>query len=276
MFFSEDGLCLELLGVFKIHRERSGLESKNQRGYDSISLRTEGAGHFKTEDARFTVGKGDFLYLPKSAKYTHKTNGETVYAIHFINYSFSAKNKPAVIKAKEVERAEALVAEMYREWAQQKRGFRHKCTSLLYSLLCLLNSQAQTEQTGAIDGSEKLKNAIHHIHTHFRRETLSVSELAAMCALSETYFRKLFKRIYATSPAHYVIDLRLEYASQLLASGLYTVTEASAKCGIPDTKYFSKLFKKRFDCSPRDYCDDSLNRREKDASLLSADGQTKN
>ena len=64
--------------------------------------------------------------------------------------------------------------------------------------------------------------------------------------------------IYATSPNHYIIDLRLEYASQLLASGLYTVGEVGAKCGIPDTKYFSKLFKKRFGATPRDYRATSL------------------
>ena len=51
----------------------------------------------------------------------------------------------------------------------------------------------------------------------------------------------------------YVIKLRLEYASQLLLSKLYTVKEVSEKSGFTDAKYFSRIFKEKYDMTPKKY-----------------------
>ena len=74
-----------------------------------------------------------------------------------------------------------------------------------------------------------------------------------MLSVSETYFRRIFKRIYHISPVQYVIKLRLEYASQLLISKLYTVKEVSYKSGFTDVKYFSRVFKAKFKMTPKKY-----------------------
>ena len=50
MFFSENELSLELLGVFKLTRGKYAIHSNNQRNYDSISLRIDGSNHFETKD----------------------------------------------------------------------------------------------------------------------------------------------------------------------------------------------------------------------------------
>lgn len=253
MFFSENDLSLELLGVFRIRRGRRALDSKNDRSYDSLSVRTDGVGVFKTERGEVKVQRGDVLYMPRNVHYSQTTSGETVYAVHFINYSFNPKNGIEILSVEERDRVVEMMEELYRAWVEKKQGYRYQCTAMLYSLLYFLNCRAHDDISGAFRQGEKLKNALNRIHTDFRREQISVSELAAMCAVSETYFRKLFKRIYGTSPSQYIIDLRLEYASQLLCSGLYNVSEVSDRSGFGDPKYMSKLFKKRFGVSPRDY-----------------------
>ena len=99
----------------------------------------------------------------------------------------------------------------------------------------------------------KIKKALDYIHVHFRSEEISISSLAAMCSVSETYFRKQFKNLYSVPPNQYIINLRLENASQLLQSELYTVAEAAEKSGFNDTKYFSRIFKQHFNMSPKEY-----------------------
>ena len=64
---------------------------------------------------------------------------------------------------------------------------------------------------------------------------------------------KLFKKIHGVSPIQYVIDLKLDFASHLLQSGLYTVGEAAQRSGFSDPKYFSRIFKARFSLSPKEY-----------------------
>lgn len=254
MFFAESELSLELLGIFKIKREAGARESF-ERSYDSISIRLDGSAKFKSGGTEFEVGRGSVLYLPQNKSYYQETEGETVLAIHFINYSFSSKNKPEVIEVDNYDVIISIIEEMYDEWKEKKQGYRYKCISLFYNLLHQLNIQAQEDTFSAVSQNEKLKAAVSYIHSHYRNEQMNVSELASMCAVSDTYFRKLFKEIHGVSPAQYVINLRLEYASQLLMSRLYTILEVSEKSGFNDVKYFSKLFKKHYGVTPREFKD---------------------
>lgn len=253
MFFAENELSLELSGVFKISRKTEKVQKSHPRNYDSLSIRLSGSGKFKTENKSFSVRKGDVLYLPKHADYTQKTDGEKLIAIHFINYSFNRKNKIEIIKAENVEFVEKLATEMYDIWKEKKQGYRYKCTSLLYELLYFLNCQEHEHIIDSVTSDQKIKTAIDYIHTNFRSGDIDISYLAEMCAISETYFRKLFKKIYEISPKQYILNLKLEVASQLLHSQFYTVSEVSDKSGFNDVKYFSKLFKKRFGFTPKEF-----------------------
>ena len=55
------------------------------------------------------------------------------------------------------------------------------------------------------------------------------------------------------SPIQYVIDLRIDFASHLLQSRLYTISEVATKSGFTDPKYFSRVFKARFGLTPKEY-----------------------
>ena len=253
MFFSENELNLELLGIFKISRRQSFGSACHSRNYDSISVRLSGSGQFKTDSKTFSVKRGDILYLPHTLQYSQATSGETIIAIHFINYSHRPGNDIEIVSPENYKFFEQTVVTMYDEWKEKKQGYKYKCTSLLYALLYQLHCQLFENTVQSVDHDNRIKNAVQYIHSHFRNESVTISELADMCAFSETYFRKLFKRIYAVSPNQYIINLRLEYASQLLQSHLYTVSEVSEKAGFHDAKYFSRLFRKNFGCSPREY-----------------------
>ena len=253
MFFSASELSLELLGVFKIERSACSQESQDERNYDSLSIRIDGSGYFETKDSSYTAKTGDILYLPKNVHYHQKTHGETVLAIHFINYSFRNKSTIEMISVEDKEYVINIVENMYKEWKEKKQGYRYKCISLLYSLLYFLNCQLHDNMIDAVSSDGKLKKALDYIHAHFRHEQISIPKLAAMCTVSETYFRKQFKTIYSVSPTKYILNLRLEYSSQLIRSRLYSISEVSEMSGFNDVKYFRKLFKKYFHYTPREF-----------------------
>ncbi len=253
MFFSENELSLELLGVFRINRKTQITQKSHPRNYDSLSLRLSGSGKFKTENQAFTVQKGDVLYLPQNAEYSQNTLGEKLIAIHFINYNYNRKAKIEIIKAENTEYIEKIALEMYDVWKEKKQGYRYRCTSLLYELLYFLNCQQHENIIHSVTQDQKIKSAIDYIHTNYRSGEIDISKLAKMCSVSETYFRKLFKMIYGVSPKQYILNLKLEIASQLLQSRFYTVSEVSEKSGFNDEKYFSKIFKKRFGITPKEF-----------------------
>ena len=253
MIFSEDSLSLELLGIFKISRETFSSESWKDRIYDSVSIRLNGSGLFKTTGGEFEAKRGSIVYLPRTCNYYQITSGETIIAIHFINYSFYHTDNAEIICPENYNAIEKIIIEMYNVWKEKKRGYKYRCSALLYSLLYELNQQVYNNKITTITKNDKITAAIDYIHVNYKNEQISVSHLAKMCAVSEAYFRKLFKQIYSVSPNQYIINLRLEYACQLLQSHLYTIAEAGEKAGFCDTKYFSRLFHKRFGKSPREY-----------------------
>ena len=253
MFFSQSDITLELLGVFKLTRNDFTLRSAAKRNYDSLSIRVNGKGHFKTGNNRFTVKRGDLLYIPKTASYTHQTAGETLIAIHFINYTFDRGNVIEKITLNDGNRFEEHVQKMYNVWKEKKPGYRYECSAMLYELLGMCYRQEHEKQTVNDSLGSGITKVADYIHSHFRNEQIEISKLAQMCSLSEPYFRKLFKRHYGVSPKQYVINLQLETAAQLLQSQLYSVSEACERSGFADSKYFAKLFKSRYGFSPKQY-----------------------
>ncbi len=253
VFFSKDDISIEFLGVFKIKREKPQSQKAHERSYDMLCIRLSGEGEFTTADGSFSVGPGDLLYLPKNLDYSQKTQGETIIVIHFFNYHACHDCAAEVFSGDKDCQIRQIFTEMYNVWKEKKAGHRHKCTSLFYELLSIISRERYTTAINAVTSDAKIKKAIDYIHSNYRREDISVSELAKMCSVSETYFRKLFKQIHGVSPSQYVINLRLDFASHLLRSQLYTVSEAGYKSGFNDTKYFSKLFKSRYGSSPKKF-----------------------
>ena len=81
----------------------------------------------------------------------------------------------------------------------------------------------------------------------------SNSELARISGVSKDCFEKAFKHVMGVTPHQYYLSLQIEKAKELLSSTAYSITEISRLCGIDDSLYFSRLFKKKIGQSPAAY-----------------------
>lgn len=79
---------------------------------------------------------------------------------------------------------------------------------------------------------------------------VSVSELAALCNMSESSFKREFKKEFDASPASYLRNKKLIRAKALLELGTMGVSEVAYECGFNDLAHFSKSFKDKFAISP--------------------------
>ena len=84
-------------------------------------------------------------------------------------------------------------------------------------------------------------------------ETLAISELAKYFGYSRTYFCGLFKSETGASPYTYITNLRMEMAAHLLTTGTQRINVISKSVGYTDPLLFSRVFKKHFGNSPRDF-----------------------
>ena len=95
----------------------------------------------------------------------------------------------------------------------------------------------------------RLMPAVDYMEKNCIREIIS-SELAMMCHLSETHFRRLFKECYGVSPVTYRNQLRIRLACRLLQNEQYSVTEIADQLGFESVYYFVRVFKQIMKMSP--------------------------
>ncbi len=78
-------------------------------------------------------------------------------------------------------------------------------------------------------------------------------ELAGLMFMSRSTFYRKLKAVTGMSGNEFIRTARLNYASKLLESGKYAVTEAAFEAGFNDIKYFRKRFQDQFGVSPSEY-----------------------
>lgn len=90
------------------------------------------------------------------------------------------------------------------------------------------------------------------IHEQFAQDW-SVEEMAVRVHLSPSRFASLYRQFFEVSPMEDLIRVRLDNARMLLTNRAATVSEAAAQSGFANVSYFSRLFRRRVGCAPRDY-----------------------
>ena len=250
MFFSEKDLTFEIIGVYKISRDKNIHES-TPRQYSSLSIRLMGNADFVFGDKTYAVSGNDVLYLPSVSQYKQMTENETIISIHFISYN-SPPTTMEVYRFEDIDEIKGLFSAIYDTWASKKKGYKYLCTSLFYQLIYRMNL-ASNESSVANSIFMRIKPACDYIHQNYKQEVISISELAKMVYMSEAAFRKNFKKVYLVSPNKYIRLLKLETASAFLQTSDFPISEIALLSGFPDTKYFSKEFHKRYGVSPKDY-----------------------
>ncbi len=82
---------------------------------------------------------------------------------------------------------------------------------------------------------------------------LTIGELAFLTNRSESTFKRAFRKIYATTPAKYIKQKKLDKAADLLQNSSLSIKEISWKCGFKNMAHFSSSFHDHYGKSPRNY-----------------------
>lgn len=82
---------------------------------------------------------------------------------------------------------------------------------------------------------------------------LSVKNLSRITGLNPNKLQTGFKYLYTTTLNEYVTNSRLEQAKILLQNKEYNVNAVVAAVGLESSSYFSKIFKKKYGITPKQY-----------------------
>ena len=252
MFFAEDDLHLQIIGVFKIVRGSANFAT-SKRTYHVLSQRISGKAEvFFREDA-YSLKEGDILYLPPNIDYSQSTEGETVIAVHMNIVGYEGKEINVLSPQNKVGSKDAF-ERIHEEGRVRRYGYQYRSLAILYDLLADLHVQSVH---ASVDSKEfdVIKDAVQYMDSRYMDPSLTIEQAAAHSNISTVYFRRVFKSVYGVTPLKHLISLRIQYAKRLLASGYYKIYEIAEMSGFSDVKYFSTVFKKETGKAPSEYAE---------------------
>lgn len=103
---------------------------------------------------------------------------------------------------------------------------------------------------------DNVGKALRYIYDKFKSPDFTIGELAQKLHFTPTYISKLFKKEMGTTPQLYLLNVRLEFAADLLHGSDLSVAEVAATSGFNSTAYFIKQFKNKYGTTPKKYARD--------------------
>ena len=201
---------------------------------------------------QFTLCAGDMLFLSSDASYSITAEKDfehyTVnFSIHEQSSSFGALSLPyCLLQNKNNDRSKRVFARLVELWQKKRSGYEMQVMGVLYELLSLFYSEYIEKSSAAF---HRLLAAREYIKQNFAKQ-FQLEQLAALCNMSTTNFRREWKKRYPETPLQYRDSIRIYYAKEYLRSGYYTIYEIAEKCGFEDPSYFIRFFKKKTGVTP--------------------------
>lgn len=129
---------------------------------------------------------------------------------------------------------------------QTKVATQAAATAMLEQLLLEIESRTQAASEEALIASRQ------YINAHYM-DDLSRDDVAARFHFSSSYFSLVFKRTFGVAFSEYLTEVRMESAVHLLENGRGSLVTIAREVGYNDVKYFLRVFKKYFKCTPLEY-----------------------
>lgn len=138
---------------------------------------------------------------------------------------------------------------------QDTRGNDMFSLGILYQMMADLIRSSPEDDAGWTARNTKeiyIRKAAEYISSSYSRK-ISVLDIARSVGLDRTYLSGLFKEQYGVSLQTFLLEYRMNRASELLRNPELSVGDVSRSVGYGDPFLFSKMFKKTIGVSPRQY-----------------------
>ena len=113
-------------------------------------------------------------------------------------------------------------------------------------------SPSPEPQLSVSENTNVVEQTIAYIRANLKNP-LTREELGRNVYLNSNYLARIFKEQTGQSFLSFITNLRLEQACVLLKTTHIPVSEISREVGIDDSSYFSRIFRRKYGMTPREY-----------------------
>ena len=273
--------------------ESVGLRSKSEdTGYGEhvhefieIIYISDGEGSQFVDGVEYSVKRGDMLFVNWGATHSFESDGTMSYTeIYFSpklveNGVITPENAIAMLAlssfdgmraeksggmvsflGQDMIEIEFILGAMKRELERGALASRNIVESYVNIIIAMMLRKASSDDDLlAEDMWQSMKSYIDSNP----EEKMTLSSLSSKMFYNPSYFSRVFKRKFGTSPMEYLRERRLERASVLLISTDDSVDDIIERVGFTDRSSFYHLFSKRFGQTPSEYRDSAKCKKSK-------------
>jgi len=239
MICDYEELSFRLLTIERF-QHKEGFFSVKARPFAALSFRLNGCGRFLIGGRRLQADPGDMLFIPAGMPYEVEYSVSESIVIHLADCNYCEPEcSPAVSRAA----VESRFLQLLSDWNGQRSVNRAK--SQIYGILALLADERALSMANS-----GFADCLRYLETHLSDPELDVEALCRHAFISRSSLQRAFRDGTGLPPKQYLLRLRMNRALDLLTEGRLPVKEVALRCGFPDEKYFSRLFKNTYGCAP--------------------------
>lgn len=235
-------------------------------GYYSLHYVISGKGYVKfSEDSIVEVNAGEvFILSYKSKAITYYADKNDPWTYVWVN--FSGNNIPQVLNSIDINNDNIIVKVKDRKSFENlsnkmlidcNKGdtltpllLNYYCHALIYELL---KNRKSISRENHFENISHIQKAIKFIEQNYSNPELRIEDVSEHCALNKIYFSRLFSKEIGVPFSKYLIDYRLEKASELFRLGQSSIKYVAYSVGFSSPYYFSKVYKKEHSVSPKHF-----------------------
>jgi len=148
--------------------------------------------------------------------------------------------------------ASSIIDELKARQPHYQESTKGLLVALFFEITRALKASANTPPVKKHKDTLVLTPALNHINEHYLLK-IAVDELAEMCHLSTTHFRRLFFSIMGCNPHTFINQTRITRACTMLQTTDQAILSVAEAVGFVSVSSFNRCFQQMVGVTPRQY-----------------------
>lgn len=152
--------------------------------------------------------------------------------------------------------AARFIFDAYEAYSKESFGYeilvRESFSKLWLSIVTHMQPVLLSSPPAPNEDEERVRKMLTFIHANYAKP-LTPLLIASAANVSERECYRCFQRTIQTTPVNYLLQYRIQTAAALLAQSDLTITEISTRVGFNSPSYFTKIFVRHMNVTPRHF-----------------------
>jgi AraC-like DNA-binding protein len=116
----------------------------------------------------------------------------------------------------------------------------------------ILSEASFNNETQVNYHSRRIEKAFEYMNKNYDKQ-ITLKEISKLVNMTEVSFSRFIKKRTGISFVDSLNDIRLGHASRILIDTTHSIAEVSYSCGFNNISNFNRLFKRKKNCTPREF-----------------------